>query len=50
MNAKQGLSVPTGIAWQSSAGAFCHLGAVAVEQSVRGLAVQNLFYCEWLPF
>lgn len=41
LNAGQGLSIPNRIAWPSRAGAFWHLGAVAAEQSVRGLAVQE---------
>lgn len=38
VNARQGLSIPTRIAWPSRAGTFCHLGAVAAEQSVQGLS------------
>lgn len=42
LNAGQGLSIPPRIAWSSRAGAFWHLGVLAAEQSVRGLAVPGM--------
>lgn len=44
VSADEGLFIPPRIAWSSRAGAFWRLGALAAEQSVRGLAVSGMCF------